>query len=605
MPARASHDTDELIARMLRVGGCWSPSLSPGGQRLAFVSDVSGIPQAWTVDSRGGPPRSVTELDDPVTAVAWSPAGGWLAFVVAPGGGMNTQVHVAWPDGTGSRRLSDGGAERNWLAGWARDGRTLMVSSNRVRPDRVDAYLIDAASGDRRLVADGRPLAVLTDVSGDARHALLRRARHRGDDDLYLVDLAGGCETLLTPHEPPGHFAAGRFTPRGDLYLSSDGDRERVALARVRRARPGGPGPVELVAARDEAELDGFALSADGGTAVLPWNLDGRSQLEILDLGSGRTAPVPGLPAEVVSGVDVSRDGRRVALALSGAAAPADCWVLDRQAGTLTQVTRTPHPGADLGRLVRPGLLRFAAHDGIRLSGWLYRPPGRPGPGPAVLSFHGGPESQERPRFSALYQALLAAGIAVFAPNVRGSTGFGKTFGTLDDGARRFDAIRDIAACADAVVDAGVAAPERLGIMGASYGGYMTMAGLTVYPERFAAGASLHGIVNFATFFAHSEPWMAAISKAEYGDPLSEADLLAALSPVHRLDRVRAPTIVLHGTNDTNVPVCEAEQVVSGLRSRGVPVEYLLFPDEGHGFVRERNRMRACSAVVEWFRRHL
>ncbi|HZL85929.1 MAG TPA: prolyl oligopeptidase family serine peptidase, partial [Candidatus Krumholzibacteria bacterium] len=203
------------------------------------------------------------------------------------------------------------------------------------------------------------------------------------------------------------------------------------------------------------------------------------------------------------------------------------------------------------------------------------------------------------------YQALLARGIAVFAPNVRGSSGFGKRFVNLDNGALRVDGVADIQSSVAHVVSNGVADPKRIGIMGGSYGGYMVMAGLTEYPDLFAAGANLFGVVNFETFFKHTEPWMAAISTIEYGDPATQADLLRRLSPIHRVDRVVAPTLVLHGANDTNVPVVEAEQVVESLRSRGVPVEYVLFPDEGHGWRKTPNRIRSAVAIVRWFSEHL
>ena len=175
----------------------------------------------------------------------------------------------------------------------------------------------------------------------------------------------------------------------------------------------------------------------------------------------------------------------------------------------------------------------------------------------------------------------------------------------LDNGALRFNGIRDIKACVDYVIDSGVADPERIGIMGGSYGGYMTMAGLVEYPELFSAGANLFGVVNFETFFKHTEPWMAAISTIEYGDPQTEADLLHRLSPIHKIDNVVAPTIVLHGANDTNVPVVEAEQVVGSLKQRGIAVEYVLFADEGHGFRKEPNRIRSAVEIVRWFVEHL
>ena len=265
---------------------------------------------------------------------------------------------------------------------------------------------------------------------------------------------------------------------------------------------------------------------------------------------------------------------------------------------------RLPELSRKAGALIRE-LRTYTAHDGLELSGWLYRAPGVEGPGPMVLSFHGGPEGQARPFFRASFQALLARGISIFDPNVRGSSGFGKTFVNLDNGALRFDGIRDIESTVKFVTGAGVADPERIGIMGGSYGGYMVMAGLAWYPEMFAAGANLFGVVNFETFFAQTEPWMAAISTLEYGDPETQADLLRDLSPIHKVDRVKAPTIVLHGANDTNVPVVEAEQVVASLEERGVPVEYVLFPDEGHGWRKTKNRIASDVAIVRWFEEHL
>jgi dipeptidyl aminopeptidase/acylaminoacyl peptidase len=303
--------------------------------------------------------------------------------------------------------------------------------------------------------------------------------------------------------------------------------------------------------------------------------------------------------------ITFSSDGQTLALTLLGSTAPEDIWTIDTETLVPRQVTHSPHPGVDLINLPKPTLVRFPAHDGLDLTAWLSVPANGDAPYPVVMDFHGGPEGQSRPGFNSDHQALLQQGIAVFVPNVRGSSGFGKRFVNLDNGALRYDAIRDIEACLTYVTEAGIADPDRIGIMGGSYGGYMTMAGLTQYPDRFAAGANLYGVVNFETFFAQTEPWMAAISTIEYGDPVTERDLLRDLSPIHQLDRVTAPTLVIHGANDTNVPVVEAEQVVDGLKARGVPVEYILFPDEGHGFLNEANRIRADVAVVSWFVNHL
>jgi dipeptidyl aminopeptidase/acylaminoacyl peptidase len=603
-PAAASAGLERSVALMARIGSCWSPTFSPDGKRLAFVSNMSGLPQIWTVAAEGGWPEQITASDDPVGFVIWSPEGSDLAFTLAPGGGMNEQVYLVRSDGTDLRRLTDGGKENNRLGVWSRDGRALTLGSNRRSGAAIDAYLYDVEARSLRLVSENRGVGGFSDLTSDRRFALLSRVASRGDNNLYLVEVATGKETLLTPHDGPGSFF-GAFSPTGDaVYLASNRGRDRRGFARL-ELNGGSPGETRWLAVREDSELDGFELNDQGTLAALLWNVAGKAELELFDLESRKTRSRPKLPAEIAGGLEFSADGRLLAMNLSGAATPQDVWVLDLADGKFRRVTRSPHAGVDLTKLSRPELLRFKAHDGLELSGWLYRPGGGKPPYPTVLSFHGGPEGQERPGFSSTYQALLSRGIAVFAPNVRGSSGFGKKFVNLDNGALRFDGVKDIKASVDAAVASGAADRRRIGIMGGSYGGYMVMAGLADYPELFAAGANLFGVVNFETFFKHTEPWMAAISTIEYGDPATQADLLRRLSPIHRVDRVTAPTIVLHGANDTNVPVVEAEQVVENLKKRGVPVEYVLFPDEGHGWRKTPNRIRSTVAIVRWFEQHL
>jgi dipeptidyl aminopeptidase/acylaminoacyl peptidase len=606
----AASSTVETVRLLSQVGSCGSPSFSPDGSRIAFVSDISGIPQIWTVDSGGGWPDQLTALEDPVYTVSWSPVSDWLAFLFAPAGGNNTQIGAVRADGTGMMLVTDGGEESNMLGGWTPDGSRLMVASNRRLPDAIDAYLVDPATRDFQFVAAGQAVCSLTDVSPDGRLALLQRDENRVPGNVYVVDLEHGAETLLTPHEGLGTFAHASFAADGrSVLLASDAGSELTVLASVEL---GTETPVlQTILRREDAELEHFSLSPDRQRAFLGWNVGGRSEIELLELPDLTVTATPHLPAEFVQagawggdrwGIAWSGDSRRVAFGLAGSTSPPDVWCLERE---LTQVTHSPHPGVALSELVAPELVRFSAHDGLELSGWLYPARGASGPGPTVVSFHGGPEGMERPVWTPLYQALLQRGIAVFAPNIRGSGGFGKTFVNLDNGALRYNAIRDIEACVHAAVDSGVAASGRIGIMGASFGGYMTMAGLAWYSDLFAAGANSFGVVNFATFFAHTQPWMAAISKIEYGDPDTEADLLHDLSPLTHIDRVVAPTLILHGANDTNVPVIEAEQVVASLFARGIPHEYLLFPDEGHGFVKAHNRVTANAAIVGWFDRYL
>jgi len=600
--------TDELskaVTLMARIGQCGSPTFSPDGKTLAFVCDMSGMPQVWTAPTDGGWPNLVTALDDPVSSVEWSPSSDWLAIAVAPGGGMNGQIYLVRSDGTDLKRYTPGGKDNNWLAPWTHDGSALMLSSNVRDGAAMDCYLLAVPEGRMEMVAQNPGIGRLEDISRDNHLALLSRMKSRGSNDVYLIDLNTKKEINLTPHDGPGQFA-GRFSPDAKtVYLASNKDRDLEAFAEEKIGANGEVGTVQLIAARDDAELADFQINEQGTQAALIWNASGKSELSFADLRTEKVSPGPALPTELAFAPTFSRDGKQLAFVLNGAAAPSNVWVLDLASRHFHQVTHSPHAGVNLDSLVRPRLVHYSAHDGLPLSAWMWLPKHWSPPGPVVLSFHGGPEGQELPGFRSDYQALLMQGIAILAPNVRGSTGFGKRFVNLDNGELRFNAIKDIKSSADYLITNKIADPGHLGIMGGSYGGYMTMEGLTEYPDLFKAGADLFGVVNFETFFAHTEPWMAAISTVEYGDPKTQPDLLRRLSPIHKVDQVKAATIVLHGANDTNVPVVEAEQVVDSLKRRGVPVQYVLFPDEGHGWRKVSNRIRSTVEITRWFVKYL
>ncbi|OLT19298.1 hypothetical protein BJF78_11110 [Pseudonocardia sp. CNS-139] len=305
-----------------------------------------------------------------------------------------------------------------------------------------------------------------------------------------------------------------------------------------------------------------------------------------------------------MTGAAFTRDGLGLVVASEGPDVPPQIARLPLdgpgEPDPLVPAEPTEHPD-----LVTPTLHEFAAEDGLALSGWLFRPGSALGPLPTLVWLHGGPESQERPVFQPLFQALVAAGVAVFAPNVRGSAGYGRTFIAADDGERRFAAIRDVRATADFLVGSGLADPTRLGVAGRSYGGYLTLAALAWFPEVFTIGVDVCGISDFATFYAGTEPWIAAAATSEYGDPDTDAALLHELSPLHRADQITAPLLVVHGAHDTNVPVGEAEQVVAALRDRGAAPGFLLFTDEGHEVHGTENRVAFVRELTSWVTTHL
>jgi len=266
------------VERMARIGFAHSPSFSPDGQKIAFVSDLSGTPQVWVVPTQGGWPTLITSGEDPVNNVQWSPKGDWLAVAIAPGGGMNSQIYLVRPDSTGLRRLTLGGKDNNGLGRWTEDGTRFAVASNRRAADSVDGYLVNPDNGQLQLVAKNEGIGGITNLSNDNRRAVVFRMRSRTDNDLYLLDLSTDQEALLTPHEGPGEFVGGISPDGKTVYLSSNKDRDRLAFARIRLAENGEPGAIEIVAERPDAELGSFEINHSGTTAALLWNVGGRAE---------------------------------------------------------------------------------------------------------------------------------------------------------------------------------------------------------------------------------------------------------------------------------------------------------------------------------------
>ena len=599
--ASADAELEALITAMARTGSASGARYSPYGTQVAYLSNLSGVAQVWRIPAEGGYPRMVTSGPDAAQALRWSPDGR-LAYGVAPGGGYNMALNLTGIEGTGTVAMDDDGDANTFPGEFAGDGRYFYTSNQRA-PDSMDAYIWDPKTGTTKLAFQNAGLGGIADLLGD--QALAWQLVTRGDNDLYLHDLTTGRRTLLTAHEGTASVDGKFGRDARTVYVVHNLGRDRMEFARIDIGENGAVSSPVGLAARDDAEMEEFVLSPDKRVALLRWNAGGRDELERIDLDTGKRTPLPKAPAELVYSMDIAPNGRDAVLSLAGSQSPADLYVLDMDAGKYRRLTWSPHPGVDLATLVAPELRTFAAHDGLELSGWLYRPKGFEAPGPVVLSFHGGPEGQEQPAFRSDYQALLANGIAVFAPNIRGSSGFGKRFMSMDNHEGRFDANRDIKAAADFLVAEGIGDAKRLGITGGSYGGYATMVGVTEFPDTFAAAANLFGMVNFETFFAQSTPWMGAISTGEYGDPKTQRQLLRDLSPIHKLDRVTTPLLVMHGANDTNVPVVEAEQIVDTLKARGIDVRYVLFPDEGHGWRKEANRVRSTLEMTRFFREHL
>ena len=601
LPGRAGRGAPALEPSWRSIlacaSGAWSPSLSPDGASIAFVSDRDGAPRVWVWQRSDG---SVARLDtgtDQVQQVRWSVDGEWLSVLLAPGGSPRTRVLVMRPDGRDPHAIAhpDGGA--TYLGPWTHQAGVVAFSQASGTPSNSFAAVEDVQTGRRTLLASGGHPLVL-DLDRANRVALVRRGP-RGARTVWAVDLATGREQQLVPAGVPGSTDLGRLSPDGLVaYVRSDAGRETHALVEVALATEHAPQRARVLAERPDADLEHVVLTADGGVAVLLWNCSGRSACERVDLTTGRRVEVL-LPEPVAHDGSFSHDGRWLVMTLEGPTQPRAVWLLDAERGTWERVTSQ---GASWSPpAASPRLERLRADDGLQVDGWLYRARGEAqAPGAALVFLHGGPEWQERPVYNPLFQELAARGIAVFAPNVRGSSGYGRTFVNADNLEKRAAAIADVATCARHLVEIGVAAPGRIACAGRSYGGYLTLAALVFHPDLFVAGVDICGIADFHTFYANTEPWIAEAAYPKYGHPVRDAALLRALSPIHRFDALRAPLLVVHGANDSNVPVEEAEQVVAAARGRGVPVDYLLVAGEGHEIAAVHNRETFVRTTVDW-----
>jgi dipeptidyl aminopeptidase/acylaminoacyl peptidase len=612
--------------RYLNIRAASGPSFSSDGRRLSFLTNITGVPQVWAVDPAGGWPDQLTFFPDRVSAAEFAPVGDSLVFSMDSGGDERHQLYLVSSDGADLRPLTEAPQAIHIIGGWSRDGRRVAFAANRRSAADFDVYVQEALAADpagaaARLVYQGAGVNNPVAWSPDGRALVVAHVNSLMDCDLYLVgvgepagngalaeasELAGGdrgTETVrhLTPHEGEAQYSSAAFAADGKgLYLISDRGRDTLAPAYLDLVS------LELRYLEDsgwDAEL--LALSPDGRRLAVSTNVDGYSALAIHDLTTGELAR-PSVPEGVILDLKWSPNGERLAFTLSGPTRNADVWTYALSEVAASRVTLSSRAGLAESSFVAPRLVRYATFDGREIPALYYEPREGPlgNPPPVVVSVHGGPEGQERPSFNPIYQYFLSRGYAVFAPNVRGSTGYGKAYSHLDDVRLRMDSVRDLEQGWRWLVANG-ADPRRVAVMGGSYGGFMVLAAVTTYPDLWAAAIDIVGIANFVTFLENTGPWRRKLREVEYGSLEADADFLREISPIHHVDRIRAPLLVIHGANDPRVPIGEAEQIVEEIRRRDGIVEYLRFEDEGHGLVRLPNRVAAYTRIGEFFDRHL
>lgn len=599
--------------RYLNVRMAYGASFSPDGQGLSFLTDITGVAEVWSVPvDVEAPvpawPEQLTFRGERVMSAAFSPTADLLLISADVGGSERTQLYTLSGNGSTLTALTDKPEVIYQFGGWSPDGTRITYSSNERDPRYFDVYERVLEEKEPRLLLQQDGSNYSAGYSPDGQQVLVSRFESNIINSLLLVDTATGETRMLTPEPvtgPAQHFAAAWSADRRGLYLLSNRGQQFLSLAWLDLATG------DLTYLRDDLwDADGLALTRDGTRMALVINEDGYSRLELFDVSEGwnarRELPVPALPLGVLSEVTWSQDGSLLAFTLNTADDAPDVWVWDTEEGVLWRATRSSRGGIPPETFVAPSLVRYPTFDSREIPAFLFLPQtGQTHRLPFVVYVHGGPESQLRPIFNPVLQYLVACGYGVLAPNVRGSTGYGYEYQSLDDVRLRMDSVADLQYAVTWLSESGIADPRRIAVMGGSYGGFMVLSAVTTYPGLWAAGVDIVGIANFVTFLENTGPWRRKLREAEYGSLENDRDLLERISPIRSVDRIVAPLFVVHGANDPRVPVGEAEQIVAALRSRNVPVEYLRFEDEGHGLVKRANRLIAYPAIARFLDEHV
>jgi dipeptidyl aminopeptidase/acylaminoacyl peptidase len=606
IPEELRHDAARYLEFRSAVFQDWHPQR----REMLITTRFADTPQLHRVTSPGGARTQLTFFKDRIGAGSFRPhSGEFIVFSQDRGGNEFYQLYRNDLD-SGKITLLTDGKSRNMNPVWSSSGEWLAYTSTRRNGRDNDIYLINPArpESNRLLVQVQGGGWFIHDWSPDDSTLLLQEYISINQSRLHLADARTGERTLLTEDgDAKIAYRRAQFARKGRfIFASTDKDSEFLRLNRI-DIDTGRHTPLTEHIPWD---VEGFELSPDGNTIAFLVNENGVGTPRLLNTRTGRELKRPSIPAGIVSNLKWHENGRDLAFNLSSAQSPSDVYSLDVRSGKIERWTQSETGGLDPARFVSPELVTISSFDGLPISGFLYRPDAAKfaGARPVLMMIHGGPESQSRPGFQARNNFFLnELGIAIFYPNVRGSSGYGKGFLQLDNGYKREDSVRDIGAFIDWMKREPGIDPERIAVYGASYGGYMVLASMIHFGDQLRAGIDVVGISNFVTFLKNTQDYRRDLRRVEYGDERDPAmrEFLEKISPTTRAREIKKPLFVVQGQNDPRVPMTESEQMVRAIREHGGNVWYLMARDEGHGFAKKANADYQFLAMILFLREHL
>jgi dipeptidyl aminopeptidase/acylaminoacyl peptidase len=536
--------------------------------------------------------------------VSYFPADDRLLYRSDEGGNELTHIYVRETDGT-TKDLTPGTKLKAGFEGWAHDDQSFFVSTNQRDQRYFDLYEITADGYRRSLFYRNTDGYELGPISRDKRYIALVKPKTTSDADIFLHDRTTGTTKNITEHAGTINNSPADFTPDGSkLLFVSDSGREFAALRSYDIATG------EKATVHEESwDVLGASFSKGGKYLTVYVNEDSRFAAKVLDAATFEPVALREMPSGLVRGVNISRDDAALAFYSTDGSVPDELYVTTFN-GSPKRLTTALTSTMKREDLVVPTIARFKSYDGVEVTGVLYRPhqASADAKAPAIVKVHGGPGGQAQVGYNALTQALVNHGYVVFDINNRGSSGYGKTFYAMDDKKHGEADLGDVVASKKMLADLGYVDTTKIGILGGSYGGYMVLAALTLKPDEFKAGVNLFGISNWIRTLNSIPPWWASFKEALYaemGDPRADSARLHRISPLFNAEKIKAPLMVLQGANDPRVLKIESDEIVAAAKKNGVPVEYIIFEDEGHGFIKTENEIEGYTAVIAFLDKYL
>lgn len=595
--------TIEQFMNTVSIGGS---SFSHGEKSILFSSNKTGIYNAFTIPVEGGEPTQLTySEDDAIFALSFFPEDNRILYSSDKGGNEIDHVYLRDEDGT-VRDLTPEEKGKASFYGWAFDQKSFFYGSNKRDPQFFDIYEMDIETFTPKMIYQNDAGYELASISRDKKYFAFSKPITTNNSDMYLYDRKTKEMKHLSPHEGDVQYQPQTFSPDSkNLYYLTDKDSEFTYLKRYDIEA----GQKETVEQYDW-DIWYTYFSRNGKYRVVGINEDARTVIKVYDTSTNQPLKLPELPGGNISSVKISKSEKIMAFYFNGSRSPNNLFVYNFNSGVYAQLTDTMNPEIEPEDLVEAEVVHYKSFDGLDIPGVYYKPHNiNPREKvPALIMVHGGPGGQARKGYRPIQQYLVNHGYALIDVNNRGSSGYGKTFFKMDDKKHGEVDLDDCVWAKKYLISTGYIDPDKIGIIGGSYGGYMVLAGLTFRPDEFAVGVDLFGISNWVRTLESIPPWWESFKEALYaemGNPETDLDYLRRISPLFHADNIQKPLMVLQGANDPRVLKVESDEIVEAVKKKGIPVEYIVFDDEGHGFIIKENQITAYKAILDFLNKYL